>query len=270
MSIIPSRFAILDNWNFNNVLGLQVYAIDPPGQSTRTLNRNPIARRNYSKTASAFAQENLFNVSLYIVRPTHELLEAAMDTLYANIQDIEGTLIVPMSGTVRQYTVTYKTTKINNAITNTNTPPGGVADLTLQFECSDTFGYDTAYTLITNQSGLTAANVATPYTQGGGAKYQVPFIQAQYTAAPGGASSGQVSIGNNATGQIIQTAARPWLQYDLLQVDLQHKSVLVNGSQIDFTGAMFEFGQGLQEITYSDNFSSRTFKWFCYVYNRWN
>lgn len=265
MSFIASRFAIFNGWNFNNVPNLQVYSIDPPGKAGRKLNISVLARRSGRKMSSAFYNQRQVNVGVYISAPTREALDAALDTLYSNIQGKELPLVIPQSGTVRQYFATYFTTIINN---NNNTPNGGFIDMTLTFECSDSFGYDTNYTAIRNTTGSTSGNLSTQYTQGGSADTQAPFIQVQYTALSG-ASAGQVTITNPTTGQSLVTAARAWSQYDLLQVDFQHNTVQVNGSDIDFTGPLMEWGTGLQSIQVSDNFTSRTANHLWYVYNRW-
>lgn len=262
MPSITSRFALFNNWNFNNVPGLQVYRLDPPGMAQRTLNIFPIARTNRRKLSSGFYDKNIFNVSIYITRPTRELLDQAIDTLMANIQADEGALVVPMSGGVRQYTATFAgPPKINAG------PDGGFIDLTLQFECSESFGYDTNYTLIRQATGLTAASLSTAYTQGGSAREQGPYVEVQYTAAPTGATNGSVTIGNGTQSVVITRAA--WAQYDLIQVDFRAKTVKVNGSDVDFTGALWENGLGLQVITYADTFSTRTYRTLQYVYNRY-
>lgn len=258
MPSIPSRFAIFNNWNFNNVPGLQVYSIDPPGQAQRALNIGALARRNARKLSSGFYGKNLFNVSIVIAQPTRAQLDQALDILYANIQADEGALVVPMSGGVRQYTATYSKPNINEI-------KGGFIDLTLAFECSDSFGYDTGYTLIRSSTGITAAILSTNYTQGGSAREQGPYVEIQYTAAPTGATNKSVTI-SNGTSSIVIT--RTWLQYDFLQVDLRNKTVKVNNVDVDFTGALWENGLGPANITYSDNFTTRTLRILAYVYNR--
>jgi hypothetical protein len=269
MSDIASRFAIFNNWNFNNIAGLQVYAIDPPGQGSRTLNIFALARQSAQKVSSAFYQKNTKTICVYIKASTRDALEQALDQLYANIQAQEGSLVVPQSGGVRQYTATYESTALNNTQTNTNSPVGNVADLSLTFELSDSYGYDTNYTVISSGvTALTANAVNTQYTQGGGADTQCPIIQCQYSAITGGVN-GTVTIGNQSTGQSV-SITRTWLAGDILIVDTQNNLVQVNGVDVAFTGALPTFGLGLQTLTYNDNLTTRTFKLFAYVYNRWN
>lgn len=265
MSIIASRFAIFNNWNFNNVPNLQVYGVDPPGKAGRKLNISVLARRSGRKMTSAFYNQRQVNVNIYITASSRETLDAAMDTMFSNIQGKELELVIPQSGTVRKYFATFFTMIINN---DGGVPQGGFLDATLVFECSDSFGYDTNYTLIRSTTGSTSGNLSTQYTQGGSADTQVPFIQVQYTAVSG-ASAGQVSITNPATGQTIQTVARAFAAFDLLQVDFRNNTVQVNGTDVDFTGPLIEWANGLQSINVTDNFTTRTANHLWYVYNRW-
>jgi hypothetical protein len=265
MGIIASRFANFNNVSLNTVPNLQVYSIDPPGKVGRKLNISVLARRSGRKMTSAFYNQRQVNLGVYITCATREALDAALDILYGLIQANEGQLVIPQSGTVRAYTATFFTSIINN---DGGEPQGGYIDLTLVFECSDSYGYDTNYSTIFQQNGVTAGTITTPYTQGGSAKEQVPFIQVQYTALTG-ATAGQVSIINPATGQTLQTVARVWSQYDLLQVDFQKNTVQVNNLDVDFTGPMIEWGKGAQSIVVTDNFTTRTANHIWYVYNRW-
>lgn len=276
MAILRSRFALFNDWNFNNVPGLSVYALDLPGQAKRTLNIFAVARRNARKVSSAYYQENTLAIGVYIQASSREALEQAVDTLYQNIQGQEGSLVVPKSGAVRLYTATYAGSQVNNGVQNTTSPSGNTADLTLMFECSDSYGYDTNYTLIRQSTGLTSNLVATQFTQGGGADTQVPFFEVQYTAAPTGATNGTLTIGNTDTGQAI-SITRTFSQYDLVQIDCRNKTVQVNGADVDFTGAFPEFspsnvgGVNTPRSFYvQDNFTTRTYRLLACVYNRYS
>lgn len=266
MSIISSRFAIFNNWNFNNVPGLQVYSIQTPGFQQRTLNIFELARRSARKVSSGFYKSNPINIGIYLT-PTpssvrqsgRDALDIAIDQLMQNLQSLEGALVVPVSGGVRQYTATYEQYTINDQ-------KGGYIDMTLTFEASDSFGYDTNYTVIQPATNFTASPVNFAYTQGGTADTQVPVIQVKISAV--GSNPGSITVGNLSNGQSI-TVTRTWAVNDLLIVDCQNKLVQVNGADVAFSGGFPEVGTGLQTLTYSDTFTSRTVNIFIYVYNRY-
>jgi hypothetical protein len=269
MAITTSRYAIFNGYNLNNVPGLSVYSISPPGTANRTLNIFGIARANSRKVSSAFYDSNKIQIGVYITAASREALEAAMDTLLANLQLIEGTLIIPRSGgTARAYTVTYDAPwTINNTMDNTDSPASNYADLTLSFQTSDSYGYDQFFTPILGPTAANSSPNSWNYNQGGSADTQVPFLQFYFTG--GSLGLGTVTIGNNNSGQQV-SITRTWSVGDTLQINSQNNTVQVNGVDVNFTGAIPTFGIGQQTITYSDTFTSRNYQYYFYVYNRWN
>lgn len=267
-AITTSRYAIFNGYNLNNVSGLSVYAITPPGSASRTLNIFNIARASARKVSSAFYDSNQITLGVYITAASREALEAALDILYANIQLIEGTLIVPRSGsTARAYTATYAGSTINNTMSNTDSPASNYVDLTLVFQTSDSYGYDQFFTPMIGPISNNSSPNSWNYNQGGGADIQVPVLQFYFTGGTLGA--GTVQIGNNNSGQQV-SIIRTWNVGDTLIVNTQLNTVQVNGVDVAFSGALPTFGLGQQTITYSDNFTSRQYQFYSYVYNRWN
>lgn len=258
---ITSRFALVNQWPMSTVSGLQVYSISTPGNAERTLNIFELARRSARKATSAYYQKNSLKIGVYIASGSRHLLDQAIDTLLTNIQATEADIVVPMSGGVRRYTATYAGMQINKT-------KGGFIDATLIFECSDSFGYDTNYTVLMPATNFTAASRTDQYTQLGSAPTQAPFFQVKVTAVTGGTSA-SITIGNQNTGQAA-TITRTWSVNDLLQIDCANESVKVNGVDVAFTGAIPKFAPGLQTFTYNDTFTTRTFNYFVYVYNRFN
>lgn len=270
MAITTTRWAIFNGFNFNSIPGCSVYAISPPGTGNRTLNIYNIARASARKVSSGFIDSNQITLGVYISSASREALEAAMDTLLANIQLLEGQLIIPRSGgTPRAYTASFDSPwTVNNNMTNTDSPIGNTADLTLVFQCSDSFGYDEFFTpIIGPTANLTSSPNSWNYNQGGGADTQVPVLQFYFTGGTLGA--GTVQIGNNNSGQQV-SIIRTWNVGDTLIVNAQANTVQVNGVDVNFSGAIPTFGIGQQTITYSDNFTSRQYQFYSYVYNRWN
>lgn len=246
---------------FSSIPGLLVYSTDPYAGNPRTMGIAPLTRRSARKLNSAFAQSRKINVGIYITRSTRDKLDMSLDALNAIIQGLEQPLVIAQSGTSRQYFCTYDGNPKVNQIA------GGFIDMTLTFECSDSFGYDTNYTLINNQVGLASNLVNCQFTQGGSADTQVPLMQIKLTAVTG--ATGTITLGNLGNGQSV-SVTRTWAANDLSIVDSQNKTVTVNSQTVAFSGAIPEFGLNLQTMTYQDTFTTRTFNWFAYVYNRFN
>jgi hypothetical protein len=263
--------------NFNGIAlssvpGLTVYAIDD--DPDRTVNMLAVARRNASVVSSAFYQQRIIYISVFINTASRALVDQSLDQLMAILQGIEGQLVFEQSGGVRAFTCTYTDKKKNNSgvgKANVAPPSGGFTDFTLEFDCSDAFGYDTNYTVIQPSTAYTSGNLAWQYTQGGSAPTQVPFFQARYTALSTNTTD-TVTIGNQNTGQQI-AITRVWAVNDLLTIDTKNKSVQVNGVDVPFVGSFPEFQPsvvgGVQTFYYLDTFNSRTFSFYSYVYNRY-
>ncbi len=260
MAITTTRYATFNGYNLNNITGLSVYKIDLPGQQQRSVNIMPMGARDARKVSSAYYQRNTLNIGIYITSASSEALELALDTLYTNLQAVEAPLIVPMSGrTARQYTATYLQSTITQRF-------GGFVELTLTFECSDSFGYDQFFTPMLTLANQTSTPNQWNWTFSGSVLTQVPYLQFYFTA--GSLGSGTVTVGNLTTGQSV-SINRSFAVGDTLQIDAKNITVQVNGVDVQFTGSIPTFGTGLQTITYSDTFTSRTFQLYSYVYYRW-
>lgn len=266
------RVANFNGIDLQSVPGLVVYAIDD--DPDRTVNKFNLARRNASAVASALYQDRTIMVSVYINAGSRAKVDQALDQLMTILQAIEAPLVLEYSSTVRRFTCTYSEKEKNNSgvgKANVAPPTGGFTDFTLKFVCSDTYGYDTNYTVIQPNTSFTSGNLTTSWNQGGSAATQAPFFQVKITAASTNATD-TISIGNQNTGQVIQVT-RAWSVNDVLTVDSQSRSVQVNGVDVPFTGAFPEFQPtlvgGTQTFYYLDTFISRTISLFAYVYNRY-
>lgn len=267
-----SKIGYIVNFNnnqFSTIPYLQVYSVDNYGPP-KSLNIFALARRNARKVSSGFYQARTIYISLYINAPSRALADQALDQLWAILGGNEGSLVIEQSGYVRQYTCTFTKPEKNNTGVgkgNAAPPKGGFVDLTLEFECSDSYGYDTNYTKIVNQTSVTAALVNTEWTQGGSADTQVPMLQVQIQSLTNGTNP-SITLGNQNTGQAV-TIAQSFNPFDLIQVNSQVPSVQVNGVDVPFTGGIPEFGLGLQSFYYMDTFTARNINLFAYVYNRY-
>lgn len=154
-------------------------------------------------------------------------------------------------------------------MSNTNSPVGNVADLTLIFECSDSYGYDTTAKTFYNLTNQTNYLNTYPFIIGGTAKTQVPVIQVQLNTTPGSPTNASIIIGNQTTGQAV-TVTRTWSQYDLLVVDSKNKTVQVNGVDVVFSGAIPEFSLGSQTLYIQDTFTSRNYRAILQLQQRYN
>lgn len=258
---LTAYYAIFDSNNLaQSVTGLDILGIDSYMQPKRSLGVSTVSRADKSKVSSGFYSERYINIRLRITAPSNIELESRLDTLNSLIQGLEKELLVPQSGTTRKFTATLEDVNV--------TESGGAHwQGSLVFRCSNNFGYDYTYTSILNMVGTTAGVRADSYNFDGSAEFQVPHFEIYYTAVSGG-TGGTVLLGNSTTGQQL-TITRDFVAGDRLVVDCDTSSVTVNGANVSFTGAFPMFRKGTADITYTDDFTTRTFNYFVYYYKRW-
>lgn len=259
MAILTTHYAIFNAYNFNSVAGLSVVSIVTPGNQKKTLSIAAMNRSNSRKVSSGFFQSNQLNIRVVIQQLTLETRDAALQTLLQNIQSLEGTLIVPITGLARQYTASYEDFTINQS-------SGGFIDLTLHFQCSDSYGYDTTATTIYNLTNQTASTNNYPYVQGGTADTQAPVITVQLNTTPG-TPAGSITIGNTVTGQAV-VVSKTFANHDIIIVDAKNNSVTYNGVDTYFSGGIPTFGLGAQTIYVTDSLGTRNYRFTAQVQNR--
>lgn len=254
-----SIFAIFNSNQLTSVTGLSVLKTDPYKQPQRKLSIANLARSNKRRANSAFYTQKQIVVRVGITRSSRDAVEQSIDALNNLLQGVSKELWLQQSGSVRKYYCTL------NDVTP-RVDGGAYWEADLIFACDDSFGYDTAYTTIVNKSN-SAASDNDQYNFQGSADFQAPIITVKLTAVTGGTAANMV-IGNQQTGQSI-TINRTWAANDLVEIDSQNETVKVNGVEVAFTGAFPKFATGLGNLTYSDNFTTRTKTYFAFYYKRW-
>lgn len=252
--IYPATF---DGNDLTAVPGLTILSINsylPPKRSVVSID---LARTSQSKISTGFYNQKDIAVRIGISRDTRANAEESKQTLMGLIQGLEKYLIVKEAGADRRYTATYADFVVAQS-------GGSYIEGTLIFTCSDRFGYSLVYEKLLDVTGRTLYNYTDSFTLGGNVS-QAPVITA-FLSALAGATTNAVIIGNVATGQFI-TVSRAWTAGDRLVIDVLNRTVKVNGTNVDFTGAFPEFAAGVGYLNYQDNFTSRTLALSAY-YNR--
>jgi hypothetical protein len=119
-------------------------------------------------------------------------------------------------------------------------------------------GQATSFTVLQNLTSRTAGYYAHTVTFPGNAPYQQPVFTLTYSAISASGSK-TVNVGNDTNGQMITVTRSTWTSGDILIVDSSTQSVQVNGIDVAFTGAFPEFPAGSGTLSYSDDFTSRSF-----------
>jgi len=179
-------------------------------------------------------------------------LDGKLDTFRGYFLGTDKNLDIGYGGGTRRYIATATKVGIKR--------PGGLsfALFSIEFTCKP-FGMSTSSTNAVSATGRTLGTYNDAHTFLGNAPYQSPIYTYTLTAVTGGTAK-TVSFGNLNTGQQINIT-RTWANSDVVVIDTNPltASVKVNGNVVAFTGAFPTFAKGSQTLTYSDNFTTRTF-----------
>lgn len=188
-------------------------------------------------------------------------MDALIDTFKGYFTGVNANLDIGYNGGTRRYIATAQSPDVKR--------PGGLthATFTVVFDCTYPFGQDINPTTAFNVSSRTLGIYADAITLNGSAPYQYCLITITYGTITGGTAA-SVVIGNNANNQQI-TITRNWATNDVLQIDVLNKTVSVNGTQVDYTGAFPEFPKGANYLGYTDTLTTRSFTELVTYYARW-
>lgn len=230
------------------VPGLMVVGTNPYQPASKKVNMFDIARTNKRVVTSEFFNAKRIVVIVEIGRNTRELMDDSMDTLNALLVGKNKTLLISQGSGQRQYTAT-----VTNAIVRD--PLGGHCTVDIEFECSDSFGQDQNNTqLITAAYSGRSFDMA--FTMGGTAPWQQPIVTITLSGITGGDSKTMI-LANNATSQQV-SLTRTFVNGDVIVFNSTTKKVTVNGTEVEYTGAIPEFAIGPGTLHYEDNMTAAT------------
>jgi len=258
MPLVSINTATFNGIDLASVSGLTILATNPYEPAMRRLMLDDLARSDLAKVSSAFYTKKSIVVQVGITRATRDLVEQSVDSLMTILQATEKYLVIKQSGSTRKYTCTYQST-------NMKIDGGSYVEMQLVFETSDHFGYDINPTLLLQVTGFTSGQSTNAITVGGSAPWQVPVITITMSSVAGSGTRA-IIVGNGATGQAV-TISRSWTAGDVIVINASTQSIKVNGAEVTSSGAIPEFAPGVNYLTYTDNFTARTFS-LTAVYNK--
>lgn len=237
--------------NFDGRVGIVTTDIDD--QSIPTINAPvyTIAHANQSRIPTVTFPNRIIKISGYVQGSTLIDLDNRIDSFKYALLGQYKNLDIDYAGATRRYTATMTACDINR--------PGGLlyAKFNVEFTATQPFGQSIVNTTALNATGRTAGSYTDVVTFLGTAPYQKPIITITLTAVSSTGSQ-TMNFGNNANGQQISVTRSTWATSDQLIIDTFNKTVTVNGTAVDYSGAFPEFPPGVQTFGYSDSFTSRT------------
>ena len=216
---------------------------DLPERQIRTYK---LARANKSVTTSAEYSLKNVSVNFHLRGCTRAESEAVLADLKALLRSVSKELIVSQGGT----DITYAGATLDSI--NYRWFSNKII-LTLNFEVANPIGYEDSYTSmvntnITSQTASTAVDVD-------GSFDALPLITLDYNSVTGGTGK-LVTIKNEETGQAL-TIEQDFATSDSIEINVEQKTVVMNGATIDYTGIFLTFQPGTSAIGYLDTFTDR-------------
>src|SRR3989304_3354649 len=216
---------------------------------TRAVNSKSLANDDGGKMVSADFNQREIIIDGTIIAPNRPAAELARDNLMQYLTPKEKPLKIDQGGFERVYTATMQNITFSEA-------QGGFIPFSINFICSDPFGYREQSTAIAMGAAITAFYGEKTFNILGNYK-ALPTITLTF-ASLSGATGKIVTLTNPDTGEEI-SITRDWVNTDVLVVNCFTKTLTVNGTEVDYTGKFLSFEPGTsRKLVYEDNFTGRS------------
>lgn len=215
-----------------------------------TLEMYALARLDASKFVGINYPQRKITIDMVLSGNNAANMEQNLDTLKGYLSAQDANLDIPYANDVRRFVAT-----LENIMVAANT--GSFLPFSAEFGCSDPVGRSTTSTSI-SLSSITSASSTQGITIGGTYR-ALPVWTITVTAVTGGTTKA-ITFGNPTTGQTV-TITRTWSNGDVVVIDCYARTVTVNGTAANFTGAIPYWDTtnvAAQTASYVDTFSTRT------------
>jgi hypothetical protein len=238
---------IFNNLDLNDAVNYFVESINNEDVATQEVNVQKIARTNESVILRKNFGEKTIKAVLIVKDSTQANLDARIDTLKQTIEAMDKNLDIDYSGGTRRYVCTGFVKGVDRKLT--------WAKINLEFVCYKAFGEDTTSTVEEFNDKTT-----TPYTDDieivGSAPAQ-PDIQININSITPGTGDKFMQIRNTDNGDYVKITADDFQADDIIIISTRTALVTRNGNVIEYLGIMPEWGVGVNNWEYSDDFTAR-------------
>lgn len=228
------------------VPGLDLYNHDFNKLPGRDIKKHKLARRNLSIVTSAEYVDKDIPVWFEIDAGTRQASEATVIDVKALLSAQNGSLRVLQGGVWTNYVATLNEFNIEW--------DGPHAYCEVHFLASNPVGSTVDAVSLVNINGITASSASATFSVDGSANAE-PIITVIIKAVTGG-TNGQLSVINALNNQGI-TITSNFAVNDIIEINCREYTVQKNGANLDFAGLFPSFGPGVQQLAYSDTFTTR-------------
>ena len=189
------------------------------------------------------------NIRGFIARPDREQYLIARSELLKYLNKRTKVLQIPRDSQPTEYTATMSNVIFSDV-------GGGYGKFDIEFTCTDPFGFErnTIYLLNAYNVAIASEDITLDEVIRGDADSPGIITIAFLSITDGTAKT--VSVLSEAGDNISVT--RDWTTGEVLEFDMLHKTVQVNGINTDYTGVYWDFAPDDQNFTYEDDFTDRS------------
>lgn len=245
MSVFKTN-VYFNNFNLSGIDGVSIYNHDFISSPNRVINKAKLARADKSVLTSAEYSDKTITIEGIACGSDKEGTELAFENLKGIIQIPEGTLRMTQAGLQVEYIGTLQ--GISHEYF------GSKLKFTLTFICSNPIGRNRLITSLIDTS-TTDADHTFGITVSGSFKAQ-PNIHLSYTSITTGTPNKTIRILNADSGQGISLTGT-FATADIIDIDVDNKTVTKNGVIIDYEGVFPTFFPGSRLLQYIDDFGAR-------------
>lgn len=215
----------------------------------RRVNSKSLANTDGGKLVSADFDQREIIIEGVIIAPDRSLAELARDELMLYLIPKEKSLKIDQGGFERVYTATMQNVTFSEA-------KGGYIPFSINFLCSDPFGYREQATAIAMGAAITAFYGEKTFNILGNYK-ALPVITLTLSSLSG-ATGASITLTSADNGQSI-SITRDWSNSDVIEIDSFNKTLKVNDTEVDYIGKFLEFDPGTsRKLVYEDTFTGRS------------
>ena len=211
------------------------------------LNYKSLAEQDGAVLLDKRMQHKEINIKGSMIKNTQAQLDKLIDKLKSQVNKEAVDLVIDFGDKTRTYRVTIQALNVQRR------RGLSIATYDLSLFSQYPFGADEIYTELVSGKVTTASESVEVFIEG---NYPTsPLVNLTVNSVTNG-TGGSISI-NNASNFIGVTVTRDWQAGDILQIDSLSKDVLVNGSQVEYTGRFPVWQAGSGVMNYTDTFSDR-------------
>lgn len=242
-TLYPGNNLYFNNVELTNIPGFIVESVgisDPPRRVVESYRR---ARAHGRVVVAGLQDDRPIVVRGKFASNSQVQFEQARDTLLSAIYGLQGVLKTDIAGAPRLFNCTLDQPNIPSHF-------GGLAEVELDFNAYDPFGYDESYTIPVGTT-VTLPNRDMAVTFGGTAPIQYPLFTLTVSSVTGSTTTSVLRMTNASTGQAV-TITGLVTAGDVFLIDTERTRVYKNGVAVEFGGALPYASPGLVYYSYND------------------